>query len=378
MSTSSTAVITDEELKIILEKKKAYEEAYKAGAANAQALALEYFASFIGAMIGNIATGTPPPVPGPVPGCGPDPDPNDEHIAHGGWGGDLGSPETWDAVAMKDDPSKFKVVDKAGKNIAHNFATEKEADDYIKYHQCMKEAGTVDPGPGSCPPGQHRDSAGICVPDTPGPTPTPGTTPYPIKGTPMQAGQRGPTERHYASGAPDDWTIEKNVKNIPFENYQWVTYVTMGPIEHDDNISVKFGGLHMGGGGWWDCGISFGEKGKAGSSQSCLGIEPKHPSTKLCVVKGKKYDSVLEKKVGVAGVVFKKTGKIELWIDMGTGWDKACEGTNVGGLNPTKGNTEAQLRIDGFNYSGKKDETDMAKIVAAGGPNVHSAVVTEI
>lgn len=302
---------------------------------------------------------SPPPVP---PTCGPDPDPNDEHIAHGGWGGDLGSPETWESVPMTSDRSKFKVVDKGGKNIAHKFDTEKEADEYIKWHQCMKEAGTPDPGPTPGPgpaPG-------------PGPSPAPGTTPYPIKGTPMQAGQRGPTERHYASGKPDDWTIEKNVKNIPFENYQWVTYTTMGPIEHDDNISVKFGGTHMGKGGWWDCGISFNE------GQSCLGIEPKHPSTKLCIVKGKKYGSILNKKVGVAGVVFKATGKIELWIDMGNGWEKACEGTNVGGLNPTKGNQEAQLRIDGFNYSGKKDEQDMAKIVAAGGPNIHSAIVTEI
>lgn len=310
----------------------------------------------------------PGPGPGPEPGaCGPDPDPSDEHIAHGGWGGDLGSPETWESVPMKDDPAQFKVVDQAGKNIAHKFASEAEADAYIKYHQCMKEGGNPDPGPEPEPePG-------------PGPEPKPGTTPYPIKGTPMQAGQRGPTERHYASGKPDDWTIEKNVKNIPFEQYQWVTYTTMGPIEHDDNISVKFGGVHMGSGGWWDCGISFGEKGKPQSSQSCLGIEPKHPSTKLCIVKGKKYDSILDKKVGVAGVVFKKTGKIELWIDYdGKGWEKACEGTNVGGLNPTKGNQEAQLRIDGFNYTGKKDEQDMEKIVAAGGPRIHSAIVTEI
>lgn len=305
--------------------------------------------------------GKPPPPP-PPPECGADPDPNDEHIAHGGWGGDLGSPETWESVPMKDDPTQFKVVDAKGVNIAHKFTTEAEADKYIKYHQCIKEGGTTPPGPPPPPP----------PPPPPGPPPAPGTTPYPIKGTPMQSSQRGPTERHYASGKPDDWTIEKNVKNIPYAQYQWVTYTTMGPIEHDDTISVKFGGVHMGEGGWWDCGISFND------GQSCLGTEPKHPSTKLCIVKGKKYGSLLNKKVGVAGVVFKATGKIELWIDMGQGWEKACEGTNVGGLNPTKGNTEAQLRIDGFDYKGEKDEEDMAKIVAAGGPNIHSAIVTEI
>jgi hypothetical protein len=304
-----------------------------------------------------------PTEPGPLPpgGCGADPDPEDKHVREGGWGGDMASAKLWESVPMTDDPKLWKVIDKAGKNIAHKFETEAEADRYIAYHKCVQEGGDPDPpGPGPQP-----------EPEPPGPTPTPGTTPYPIKGTPMQSSQRGPTERHYASGKPDDWTIEKNVKSIPFENYQWVTYTTMGPIEHDDTISVKFGGVHMGPGGWWDCGISFG-------GQTCLGTEPKHPSTKLCIVKGPNVGSVLNKKVGVAGVVFKKTGKIELWIDMGQGWKKAVEGTNVGGLKPTSGNQEAQLRIDGFNYSGKKDEKDMEEVVKAGGPRIHSAIVTEI
>jgi hypothetical protein len=325
--------------------------------------------------------------PGPIPPtCGPDPDPNDEHIREGGWGGDMAGASQWDAIPMKDDPSLWKVVDKVGVNIAHKFASEAEAEKYIKYHQCIQEGGDPDPNPNPdpdpCPPGQHKDpTTGNCVPDEPGPgpgpTPTPGTTPYPIKGTPMPSSQRGPTERHYASGKADDWTIEKNVKGIPFENYQWVTYTTMGPIEHDDTISVKFGGHHTTGNGWYDCGISFGTKGTV-SSQTCLGTEPRHPSTNLCIVKGPKLMSVLERKTGVAGVYFTKENKIELWIDEGAGWKKVAEGVSVGGLKPKQGNQECQLRIDGFDYSGKKDESDMAKIVAAGGPNIHSAIVTEI
>lgn len=63
---------------------------------------------------------------------------------------------------------------------------------------------------------------------------------------------------------------------------------------------------------------------------------------------------------------------------MGDGWKKAVEGTNVGNLKPTAGNQEAQLRIDGFNYSGKKDESDVEEIVKHGGPRIHSAIVTEI
>jgi hypothetical protein len=321
--------------------------------------------------------------PGPLPpgACGPDPDPNDEHVREGGWGGDMASPELWESVPMKDDPSLYKVVDKAGKNIAHKFATEAEADKYIAYHKCIKEGGDPDepeeppgpapgPGPGPVPPGPP-----------PGPAPT-GDTPYPIKGTPMTTsttkGQRGPTERHYASGKPDDWTIERNVKPIPFKNYQFVVFVKMGPIEHDDNISVKFGGHHMGKKGWYDCGISFGPDANS-QSQSCLGTEPKHPSTKLCIVKGTKFGSVLGKNTGVAGVYFTDENKIELWIkEEGKQWVKAAEGTNVGGLKPTPGSQEAQLRIDGFNYSGKKDETDPAKLVAGGAPEIFSAIVTEI
>jgi hypothetical protein len=289
--------------------------------------------------------------PAPSEECGPDPDPSGVHIKEGGWGGDTAGAQTWESVPMKDNPSEFKVIDKAGKNIAHKFASEAEADKYIKYHQCIQERGDIGPNPNPEP--------------GPGPVPVSGETPYPVKGTPMQSTQRGPTTRHYASGKEDDETIEKNVKSILFDDYQWVTYTTMHQVEHDDNISVKFGGVHMGGGGWFDCGISFGTEG-SGGMQTCLGTEPKHPSTKLCVVKGPKLPgTVLEKKVGVAGVYHKKENHIELWIDYDSqGWKKVAEGKDVGGLKPNEAKNETQLRIDGF----KKGSV----------PTIHSAIVTEI
>jgi hypothetical protein len=298
---------------------------------------------------------------GPEPNCGPNPDPTDSHLKPGGWGGDTAGAATWDAVPMKDDPALWKIVDKAGVNVAHKFASEAEAEAYIKYHRCIQEGGDPDPDPEPpCPPGQHKDAAGNCVPDDQPPGPgTTGATPYPPKGNPMQSTQRGPTTRHYASGKPDDETIEKNVKGIPYKNYQFVTYTTMHKIEHDDNLSVKFGGHHMGKKGWYDCGISF-------EGQTCLGVEPKHPSTKLCVVKGPKLGSVIEKKTGVAGVYFTDQNKIELWIDEGGAgsWKKVAEGVGIAGLKPTPGNQECQLRIDGF---------EKGSI-----PTIHSAIVTEI
>ena len=133
----------------------------------------------------------------------------------------------------------------------------------------------------------------------------------------------------------------------------------MNSIEHDDNISLKFGGQHMGKKGWYDCGVSF------DGTKICLGVEPKHPSTKLCVVKSKEtIGSILDKKIGVAGVFHKKENKIEFWLDYpaGQGWKKYLEGTAVGGLNPDPSDNEAQLRIDGFEEL----------------PTIHAAFITEI
>lgn len=290
----------------------------------------------------------PIPVPTPTPGdCGPNPDPNNVHVKEGGWGGDIAGATTWDAIVMKDDPSLWKVVDKAGKNIAHKFASEAEAETYIKYHQCMQEKGDPDPDP-------------IPNPDPdPTPVPVPGNYPYPAIGAPMQSTQRGPTTRHYASGKSDDETIEKNVKNIKFKNYQFVSYVTMNEIEHSDTLSTKLGGTHMGS-GWFDHGISFGD----GKGQCCLGTEKKHPSTQLCVIKGPNLGEIVGKKVGVAATYFKDINHTEFWVDLGTGWKKQVEGKDVNNFNPKSEINEAQLRIDGF----KKGSI----------PTIHSSVVTEI
>lgn len=290
---------------------------------------------------------TPPPPPPPGGGCGADPDPNDEHIAHGGWGGDMGSPDTWDAVPMKDDPTQWKVVDKQGVNIAHKFASEAEAEKYIAYHECIKEGGDPDPDP----PGP---------PAPPGPPPPPGTTgdgPYPVKGTPKGHTIRGPTTRHYASGKPDDETIEANVKGFNFPNHQFVVDITIKQMEHDDNASLKIGGNHMTN-GWFDNGFSIYQ------GQACLGTEVKHPSTKLCIVKGDKIGDIRNKRVKLAATYFKAQNKTEVWSNIGNGWRKNAEGANIGGFNSNTTNFECQLRIDGFTKGSV--------------PEIHAAWVSEI
>ena len=251
-------------------------------------------------------------------------------------------PNTWKVVAMKDDATKFKVVDDANVNVADQFNSQATAEQYIAHYKCVPPVPIPTPDP------------------TPTPTPDGGQLgPYPSTGKELGATTRRAT-RHYASGKPDDETVEKNTKDIPYQKYQSIYYVTMHGIEHDDNISTKLGGTHMGS-GWFDHGISFQE------GQTCLGYEPEHPTTHSCVIKGPKLGSIIEKRTGVSAVYDKTTNHTELWIRLeGGSWQKALESDDVDGFNPNNkdDNDETQLRIDGFT-----DGSD---------PTIDVAVVQEI
>lgn len=331
--------ITTDELKDIQIKKKAYDEALKNGSTEMPDRARQYHDAVINAIL----TGDLPI----EPGCGANPDPTNEHVKEGGWGGDTAGATTWESVPMKDDPSLWKVVDKEGKNIAHKFESEAEADAYIKYHQCIQEKGDTDTPPE--PPTTEPE------PPKPEPEPVEGDYPYAVKGNLMPGEKKGPLTRHYQSGKEDDRTVEMNVKKITFSNYMFVVDVTMHEMEHDDTLSLKYGGTHMGS-GWFDNTIGV-YTGKTG-----LGTEKKHPSAKLFIVKGPEIGDIREKRIKVAGIYCKVTNKCELWTNLGTEWVKQVEGKDVGGFNPKSNINEAQLRIDGW----KKE------------PTIHSAVVVEI
>jgi hypothetical protein len=272
--------------------------------------------------------------------------PTEGTIKEGGWGANLDKKDEWKVVAMKDNPSLWKIVDAAGKNVATEFSKKEIAEAFIVYfktHPFPPEDTNVPP-----------------VDPTPGTTTGDGPYPQKVGSKTLQSTQRGPTTRHYASGKPDDETIEKNVKDIPYRNYQWVVETTIKEMEHDDTISLKFGGQHTTGNGWWDTGVGIMD------GQTCLGTEPKHPKTNLCIVKGPKIGSIQNKKVKIAGVFFEENDHIELWTNLGDGgWKKQVEGDHVGGLKPdhSKGH-ETQERIDGY----KKGSV----------PELHFAVVQEI
>jgi len=161
------------------------------------------------------------------------------------------------------------------------------------------------------------------------------------------AGQKdGPKTRHYASGKPDDTSTEWNAKHN-FKNFEFTWIGTVSKVDHDDTVSLKFGGTHMGS-GWYDCGISF------NAGQGCLGKEENHPSTDLCVVKCKSMGKIVGKKMGIKAVYFGNSGgggQIELWGDptgTGTGWIQLCARTNnVGGFAPSAASQESAVRIDG-------------------------------
>ena len=197
-------------------------------------------------------------------------------------------------------------------------------------------------------------------PGTP-PPPTPGGQlgPYASTGRQLGATTRRAT-RHYASGKPDDETIEKNTDNIPYAHYQCVYFITMHGIEHDDNVSSKLGGTHMGS-GWHDHGVSF------NAGRCCLGTEPEHPDTNACIKVGASIGSILEKRIGLCTIWRKPSKHTELWTKLpGGNWIKQLENTGaLGGFTPNNsGNDEAQLRIDGF-----EDGDD---------PTIDTAVVQEI
>ena len=184
-------------------------------------------------------------------------------------------------------------------------------------------------------PGRGGAGGGTAAPG--GSTGTCTGGPYKGTGKVTQTEQRGPTERHYASGKADTTTIEKNA-SFDYKNYQFVSYVTLQEVGSDDNISVKLGGTHDG--GWFDHGISFSGK------KVCLGTEKSHPNTDACLVEGPGNIGDLKgKKIGIAGVYF-ANNLTELWYDIGGGWKKGVSSNDVGGFKPDAGGHEAQLRID--------------------------------
>ena len=89
--------------------------------------------------------------------------------------------------------------------------------------------------------------------------------PYPSTGRELQSTTKGPTTRVTAKGKREH--IEANVKDIKFDNYQFIVETTLGKVEKDGTIGLSVGGTHMSS-GWFVTGVSF-EQGEC-----CSGTDP--------------------------------------------------------------------------------------------------------
>jgi hypothetical protein len=267
------------------------------------------------------------------------------------------NPRLWKLTKMKDNPNLYKVVDDKGKNVATHFTTEKSAQYYIDYYRWTDKQEPPDEEE----PPKEEPVKEEPVKETPPSGAGAGAQkgPYPQVGTKVYEITKKRAIRHYASDAPDDETVERNAKGIKAKNHQFITYVTLGDMEHPDTMSQKVGGTHMGS-GWFVNSIGT-DDGLCG-----IGVEKVHPKTSHNDVKGDKIGDIVNKKIGMASVYFADKNLVELWVDTGNGkWVKKCEGTNVKGFNPKSDIFECQLRIDGF----KK---------GTGEPEIHSTVVQDI
>jgi len=166
-----------------------------------------------------------------------------------------------------------------------------------------------------------------------------GEFPYPPTGSANELDDQGSGTRHYASGKPDDVTHEWE-GSTSAQSYMVVMDITLTEIDHDDTISVKYGGTHNGS-GWYDMGYSF------ESGQACAGKEENHPSTDLCEVTGNSIGNLVNTPVKIAAINIGKGEKLELWSNLGSGWTKDVEtGPGVTGFRPSESEDEIQIRID--------------------------------
>jgi len=173
----------------------------------------------------------------------------------------------------------------------------------------------------------------------PPPPPTSTDFPYTFVGSPQDMEDEGWGERNYASGKPSDITHEWSGETSA-QNYAIIIDITLTEIDHDDQISFKYGGTHMGS-GWYDSTYSF------ESGQACIGKEEDHPSTDLCVVSGKSIGNLVNTPVKLAAVNIGKGEKLEMYSNLGSGWTKDVESSNgVDGFRPQVEEDEAVIRID--------------------------------
>lgn len=119
----------------------------------------------------NCPNPTPTPNPEPNPNPTPEPQPTPEDLGHekeGGWGSTDDNPHNWSYTPMKDDKTKFKVVDKNKVNRRDLFDTEAGAKKFIadkiveydKKHSPPPPEPKPEPNPDNS---QNKDKNGVII-----------------------------------------------------------------------------------------------------------------------------------------------------------------------------------------------------------------------
>lgn len=263
-------------------------------------------------------------------------------VKPGGWGGNIQNPDGWKVVQMRDDPKLSKIVDEKGVNISTGYTTPEVANaviDFIKkigwteFEKLLKSAPPV-----VTPPPVEPGTDGVV-----------GKNVYKTTGKTMTPQSTGFKTRHYASGKPDDTTIEWNAGGCPYEAYEAYGDFVIGKPEHDDRLDVKmYGPNHKDGiGAWYIFAIQFSD------GETSFGIEQPHPKTNSSVARGKSFGSIIgNKKIGFKGVIYPLQAggaHVEGYIDLkdGKGWQLAIAADNPGGKKFKRdSNQQIQFRID--------------------------------
>lgn len=188
----------------------------------------------------------------------------------GGWGANPDA-DTWKTAQMKNPPTKWKVVDDSGKNVATDFTTEPNAQGYIDYYVWQKHYAAPPPSP---PPGNGKPPAGDN--DQFGVVMIYATAPNGKVETNFKLQEK---MRNYASGKPSEWSTEyTNVSPNTIQNQEVTLYVKINSFKKEpDTLSLKKGGPpHQDGARFWICS----DFATDGNPKRTLEIEDPHPKNR--------------------------------------------------------------------------------------------------
>jgi hypothetical protein len=272
------------------------------------------------------------------------------------WGANTDA-NKWKVVPMQKPTTLWKVVDENGVNVADQFMAQACAQAYIDAHKLPP-----------CPPGQHRDNTGNCVPDTTGGD----KDQFGIRKIfPDKQGGQTNTDgsaryftRHYASGKPDDPTVEYTI-DMPKghqQDLEATAIVQMTGMNHNDTVDWKLRGPPHddGDGKAWYC---FDQETDGGSGGKHFQVERPHPkmhdSSNKVQLTGVSIPNISSARFGWKAIAVNKTPDdvyLACWINLTpddeSGWRKIWDVHDKGQIDsgqitpPTGGH--CQIRIDGI------------------------------